>query len=222
MPLASVTGSGLAFSKMVTNLLLTGKPGVGKTTVVEQVVKSLSVPVGGFYTREIRERGKRVGFRLTTWTGRACPPPSLPATHIVRQAGLPAPDNNGGQAGVRGRREGIMSHIDFVSPFRVGKYGVDIRVINNIGIPAIREAITLCKIIVIDELGRMELFSETFQEAVWEALEKKLPLLGVIQERPHPFLNRVRKRPDVELIPVTIENRNTLVDKLSHRLSNIL
>ena len=205
MPLASVTGSGLAFSKMVTNLLLTGKPGVGKTTVVEQVVKSLSVPVGGFYTREIRERGKRVGFRLTTWTGRACPPPSLPATHIVR-----------------GRREGIMSHIDFVSPFRVGKYGVDIRVINNIGIPAIREAITLCKIIVIDELGRMELFSETFQEAVWEALEKKLPLLGVIQERPHPFLNRVRKRPDVELIPVTIENRNTEVDKLLHRLSNIL
>ena len=161
---------------------------MGKTTVVEQVVKSLSVPVGGFYTREIRERGKRVGFRLTTWTG----------------------------------KEGIMSHIDFVSPFRVGKYGVDIRVINNIGIPAIREAITLCKIIVIDELGRMELFSETFQEAVWEALEKKLPLLGVIQERPHPFLNRVRKRPDVELIPVTIENRNTLVDKLSHRLSNIL
>jgi len=172
----------------IINLLLTGRPGVGKTTVVERVVKSLSKPVGGFYTREIREGRRRVGFRLTTWDGKS----------------------------------GIMSHVRFDTPYRVGKYGVDIRVIDKIGVPAIQEAMTSGKIIVIDELGRMELFSETFQETVWKALEKKLPLLGVIQERPHPFLNRVRKRPDVELIPVTIENRNTLADQLPHRLSGIL
>lgn len=172
----------------VTNLLLTGRPGVGKTTVVERVVKNLSMPAGGFYTREIREGRRRVGFRLATWDGKS----------------------------------GIMSHVRFDTPYRVGKYGVDIRVIDKIGVPAIQEAMTSGNIIVIDELGRMELFSETFQETVWKALERKLPLLGVIQERPHPFLNRVRKRPDVELIPVNIENRNTLVDQLSHRLPGIL
>jgi len=172
----------------ITNILLTGRPGVGKTTVVEKVVKKLAIPVGGFYTREIRERGVRVGFRLSTWDGKG----------------------------------GIMSHVHFDSPFRVGKYGVDIRVIDEIGVPAIQEAMTSDKIIVIDELGRMELFSQKFQETVWQALEKKVPLLGVIQERPHPFLNLVRKRPDVELIPVTVKNRNILVDQLLHRLLNIM
>lgn len=170
----------------ITNLLLTGRPGVGKTTVVERVVSpAFCGVVGGFYTHEIRERGVRVGFRLSTWDG----------------------------------RRGIMSHVSFKSPFRVGKYGVDIRVIDNIGVPAIREAIKYGKMIVIDELGRMELFSKKFQEAVLDALESKVPLLGVIQARPHPFLEQVRKRPDVELIQVTIENRDVLAEQLKNRLS---
>lgn len=168
----------------VTNFLVTGRPGVGKTTLVERVVKSLSVPVGGFYTREIRDRGRRVGFGLSTWEGES----------------------------------GKMSHVDFDSPFRVGKYGVDLQVIDNIGVPAIREAVDAGRLIVIDELGRMELFSEKFQQAVLEALDSEVPLLGAIQERPHPFLDAIRKRPDVELIRMTPENRDDLVKKLEDRL----
>ena len=51
-------------------LLLTGAPGIGKTTVVRQVAAYLrSQGLGGFYTEEIRERGKRQGFRLVTFDG---------------------------------------------------------------------------------------------------------------------------------------------------------
>jgi nucleoside-triphosphatase len=52
------------------NLLLTGRPGIGKTTVVERVVASL--PAGsasGFFTRELRERGVRHGFAIETLDG---------------------------------------------------------------------------------------------------------------------------------------------------------
>ncbi|MFQ5949751.1 MAG: nucleoside-triphosphatase, partial [Nitrospiria bacterium] len=52
------------------NLLLTGRPGVGKTTLLERALRGLGVPIGGFYTREIREKGMRVGFQLTTWGGK--------------------------------------------------------------------------------------------------------------------------------------------------------
>lgn len=52
-------------------LLLTGRPGVGKTTVLCRVAESLrDMPLGGFYTEEVREAGARQGFRLITFNGR--------------------------------------------------------------------------------------------------------------------------------------------------------
>src|SRR5438309_7418466 len=50
-------------------VLLTGRPGCGKTTLVKRVVKNLSQRAAGFYTEEIRDGGIRVGFRLVTLEG---------------------------------------------------------------------------------------------------------------------------------------------------------
>ena len=50
-------------------LLLTGRPGVGKTTLVKAVVEALGERAGGFYTEEIRGPGGRKGFRLVTLDG---------------------------------------------------------------------------------------------------------------------------------------------------------
>jgi nucleoside-triphosphatase len=55
------------------NLLLTGRPGVGKTTLVERVVGELKgeMRLAGFTTGELRDAaGRRVGFRITTLDGR--------------------------------------------------------------------------------------------------------------------------------------------------------
>jgi NTPase len=52
-------------------LLLTGAPGVGKTTVLRKVAGFLPGKVlGGFYTDEIRVGGSRRGFRIVTFDGR--------------------------------------------------------------------------------------------------------------------------------------------------------
>ncbi len=57
---------------MPRNLLLTGLPGVGKTTVIRQVITALPHwHLRGFYTEEIRKRGQRQGFRIVTCTGRS-------------------------------------------------------------------------------------------------------------------------------------------------------
>jgi len=53
-------------------LLVTGMPGVGKTTLIRRVAEQLQgVKVGGFYTEEQREAGQRTGFRLVDFEGRA-------------------------------------------------------------------------------------------------------------------------------------------------------
>jgi len=168
----------------MTNILLTGRPGVGKTTLVERIVSELNIPPSGFYTREIREKGKRVGFQLSTWDGKT----------------------------------GVMSHVRFKSSCRAGKYGVDIRVIDDIGVPAIEEGLALGRIIIVDELARMELFSIRFRKHVLKALNSQTPFLGTIQQRCHPFLDLIRQRPDVKLIEITHKNRDTLVDFVKDQL----
>jgi nucleoside-triphosphatase len=51
------------------NVLLTGMPGVGKTTLIHSVVEKLDRPARGFTTAEIREGGRRRGFKIATLDG---------------------------------------------------------------------------------------------------------------------------------------------------------
>jgi nucleoside-triphosphatase len=50
-------------------ILLTGPPRGGKTTVVQKVVARFAGKDAGFYTREVREKGERVGFEIVTLDG---------------------------------------------------------------------------------------------------------------------------------------------------------
>jgi nucleoside-triphosphatase len=52
------------------NILITGPPRCGKSTVIEGAIKGMPRPVRGFFTAEIKEKGKRVGFSITTVDGR--------------------------------------------------------------------------------------------------------------------------------------------------------
>lgn len=61
-----MTGPGASALK---NLLITGRPGSGKTTLIERLLQSFTAGAGGFLTREIRERGVRRGFRIETLDG---------------------------------------------------------------------------------------------------------------------------------------------------------
>ena len=54
---------------MPKNILITGYPGVGKTTLINKIVKQLSCSIGGFYTHEMLENGRRTGFYITDFDG---------------------------------------------------------------------------------------------------------------------------------------------------------
>lgn len=53
----------------IKNLFLTGRPGIGKTTAILRVLEKVNAPMHGFYTREMCEHGKRVGFEIQDLEG---------------------------------------------------------------------------------------------------------------------------------------------------------
>ncbi|MCD6290367.1 MAG: NTPase [Anaerolineae bacterium] len=163
------------------NLLLTGLPGCGKTTVVEKVVAALpSDTAGGFVTHELREGGRRVGFEVHTLDG----------------------------------RHATLAHVSIRSRHRVGRYRVDVRAFEEVGVRALEEALAARRLIVIDEIGKMELFSEHFRQAVLNALDAAQPMLATITYRPHPWCDRIKAREDLEIWTVTRSNRDVLPDRV--------
>ena len=159
---------------MKKNILITGRPGVGKTTIIKEAIKGLEAMVGGFYTEEIREGGKRVGFRIRSTAG----------------------------------DEGILAHVNCHSPCRVSRYGVNIFDLERVGCRALEEAMEKAVLVVMDEIGSMELYSNRFCRMVLRILSSPVPVLGTLQARRNEFLDEIRKRSDVEIIRVTEQNRD--------------
>ena len=115
-------------------------------------------------------------------------------------------------------QEGILAHMTITSEHRVGPYGVDLDALDAIGTASIQRALDNCSLIVIDEIGPMELFSEAFKDVVLAALDSESLVLGTIVKRSTPFTDLIKARDDVTVIKVRFGNRDALVDQLVTRL----
>ncbi|MFX1450270.1 MAG: nucleoside-triphosphatase, partial [Promethearchaeota archaeon] len=116
------------------------------------------------------------------------------------------------------KKEGILAHINQKSGPRISKYRVNMYDLEEIGTNAIRYAIKNCDFIIIDEIGKMELFSEDFCNQILNALDTKKVLGTIGYNLSHPLTKRIKNRDDVEIIVLTIENR----DKITEYLEEIL
>lgn len=175
-------------------ILLTGRPRVGKSTIIQRVVERLRgagfKDIGGFYTSEIRRTGERIGFAINTLNGKV----------------------------------GRLAEVGFESPYRLGKYGIDMESFDTIALRALEDAIPPTfpqggeRLIVIDEIGYMELKSRRFRELVIKAMDSPAFVLATIMRSRFDFANDIKARPDVEVIVVRVDNRDRLVDEIVERL----
>lgn len=133
-------------------IFISGNPGVGKTTLILKVIRALEergISAGGFITQEVRERGRRTGFKIRALdTG----------------------------------EEGILAWEGTGGP-RIGRYSVNIRDLNEIGVKAVYRALRKADLVVIDEIGAMEFKSVEFSKALEEVLRSRKPLLAVLHRR---------------------------------------
>lgn len=161
------------------HLIITGIPGIGKTTLIKRLIEDIK-EARGFFTEEIREKGRRKGFKLVTLKG----------------------------------EEAILAYENLPSRYRVGRYGVDLEALDQVGVKEIEEGIREgSPLIVIDEIGKMELYSQRFIKVLFEALDRSrvIATMGKIR---HPVLNAIRERSDVKIVEVTLENRDSLLHQL--------
>jgi nucleoside-triphosphatase len=111
--------------------------------------------------------------------------------------------------------EGVLAHVNIDSKIVVGKYGVDLEVLDKVGVGAINRATEEAELIIIDEVGKMEVESIRFIEAVRNALEINKPLILTLHKKSrNPLLQDIRRRDDVRILEVTPINRNLLPYKI--------
>ncbi len=162
-------------------LLLTGRPGVGKTTIVKHVLEMLGPRAGGFYTAEILGPGGRKGFRLVTSE----------------------------------RREIVLAHVEFRTRNRVGRYGVDVAALDSSGVKAIRQAVESREVVVIDEIGKMELFSGEFRGAVLKAISSPKIVVATLMQKDTDWTTALKVLPQVTVWEITPSNRSEMPARVS-------
>jgi nucleoside-triphosphatase len=160
--------------------LITGKPGVGKTTLIKNIIGRMeSINMAGFYTAEIRSKGSRRGFELQ---------------------------------GLNGKRR-TLAHVGIHSRHRVGKYGVD-----TPGFEAFLRTLDLIhpdvELIVIDEIGKMELYSKLFRSLVYNALKSDKQMLASIPIKGNDFIREIKQSFEIHLFEMTHGNRYHLPDEI--------
>ena len=178
----------------IKKVFITGRPGVGKTTLFMKVIhylRSEGLSIGGFICPEVRVRGKRIGFKIIDiadgkegFLARVCNPALRSMEHVPK----------------------------------VGKYCVNVDDAVSIGVNAVNKAVFSSSVVGIDEIGPMELSVKALREAIYEALSSLKPLIAVVhRSRVREIIRRV---PNASLYTVTLSNRNSLFHEVVNDLSS--
>lgn len=174
-------------------VLLTGPLRAGKSRVLRQLAQSYPGNCGGVLVGEIRDRArKRSGFELqVVWSG-----PGRPLQVLDRA---------------------VLARLEPWSPIRVDRYWINPAAL-SLGVQALDAAMHEGGLVLVDEIGPLQIISEPFRDAVRRCLDGPVRLVGSISQAPDPFLEEVRNRPGVRLLEVTRHNSRHLAEGLSRWL----
>jgi len=166
------------------HVFLTGEIQVGKSTAIRRFLSDTDITVDGFLSNIISVDPKN--------------PSRGRELHLARF------DSQNGETDSQ-----IVTRI---GEFREGSFPsieIDIDAFNTHGAELIRSA-GARELIIMDELGRFEEGADEFKNAVFERLDGDIPCIGVVKAADTPFLDRVRAHPNVRMVTVTVENRDTI------------
>ncbi len=174
---------------MNAKILITGPPKSGKSTLIQNLIKNLKgeFELSGFLTPEVRKNGKRIGFDVED---------------INSNMKLPL------------ARKGAYS-----SQYKLGSYNVFIDKFNQYLNETIRPALDKLDlkenkktILIIDEIGKMELYSRLFQTMLKTIFNSEICIIATIgQKMKHPIKDFILNIPSIKLFKVSHNNQEEIL-----------
>ncbi|CAD6231831.1 GSCOCG00001608001-RA-CDS [Cotesia congregata] len=190
-------------TQRISRILLTGPPGIGKTTICKKIVKifeKYNFNYDGFYTEEIRSSDKsRIGFDI------------VPLKNSDQRNWLARTE-----AALEGRKP---------SKIKVGNYLVFVDKFESVALPSLQSK---SDILMIDEIGKMELFSKQFCDSVEKLFLKNssktkfivatIPAKNRVPQRHRSLFEKLYQRSNCKIYEVNRQNR----DKLPEEIESII
>ncbi|MDF2626685.1 MAG: hypothetical protein K0R39_516 [Symbiobacteriaceae bacterium] len=184
-------------------LLLTGAPRSGKSTLVRRLLEGFAGNAGGMMATELLgSDGRRCGFEVqVVWR------PAGGALQVMERAVLAEAAADGAAAGPR-----------------VGRYILRPEAL-TLAVKALDAAMHEGGLVIIDEIGSLQLASPAFRDAVMRCLDGPCDLLATVAQTQDPFVGAMKGRPGVRVVEVTRQNREHLAAGLrawvsgEHRIS---
>ncbi len=175
---------------MYKNIFITGPPGSGKSTLLMDIVK------------ELEKRGIRV-------RGIICPEIRRGKYRWGFKV-IVYPDG----------QEEILASVEIKHGPRVSKYRVNINGFERVGVRALQDSLEDPKIqvLLIDEIGKMELFSNKFRNIVIKILNSNKIVLGVLGRTSDPIVSRIKSRKDVLIIDLSYDTAHQQKDSIKKRI----
>ena len=115
-------------------------------------------------------------------------------------------------------RTGTLAHVGIKSPYRVSKYGVDIESFEREAVSVLNPGAPGVDLFVIDEIGKMECFSEKFTDAIRRLLKSDKSVLATVAQKGSGLIRDVKDYPGVELLHLTRENRAEVTQHVADTL----
>lgn len=169
-------------------IAVTGPPGCGKTTLCLKVYEDL------------RALGIDVGGMI-----------SRELREMGKRVGFEIVDLSSG-------RRGILAHVSISGFPRVSKYGVNIKDLDEVGVGAIERAMEDAEIIIVDEIGPMELCSRRFVECISALLDRDYTTIATVHYKARgKLIERVRR--EFELHSISVDNRDAKAREISMKLA---
>ncbi|QVK17582.1 hypothetical protein KHQ81_12090 [Mycoplasmatota bacterium] len=172
---------------MISNIFLTGDINVGKSTIIDE------------YIKENKEIYKRIsGFKTKELMKNNC----LLGYYLEDQ--------------LYPKEDFTLVGINKLFPNGRKNEGIT-EAFNTRGVEILNHAIdSNSDLVRLDELGFFELKADKFKEKVFEILDAKLCVLGVLKKKNNPFLESIKIRKDVVVIEVTKDNRDKIKNQIRH------
>lgn len=142
---------------------------------------------------------------------------SVPATGFYTSEERQGPRRVGFSIITLDGKKGILAHVQAKGRLRVGRYTVNIEDIERVAVPAMAPK-SPSDLIVVDEVGKMECFSQAFRKSLLAVLDAANIVLGTIAGRGTDFIESIKGRSDVTILQINLQNRDELPEKLAAML----